>query len=185
MARFAYPHTIDDGHGERLTFMRRVAGPNGDRLEGENLVAPGAGPVMHAHLLQAEGLTVKQGRIGYQRLGEAPQYAGPGESVHFKPGEAHKFWNAGDEPLRCEAYVEPADNVEYFLAEIFASKRRNGGVRPSIFDAAFLTRRYRSEYVMHEIPAAVQRFVFPIVVLIGTLLGRYRRYADAPEPVRR
>jgi hypothetical protein len=31
----------------------------------------------------------------------------------------------------------------------------------------------------------VQRIVFPVLVAIGTLLGRYRKYADAPEPVRR
>lgn len=74
-------------------------------------------------------------------------------------------------------------NVEYFLAEIFASKRRNGGERLSLFDAAFLTRRHRSEYVMHEVPGFVQRFIFPVIVAIGTVLGRYRRYADAPEPV--
>jgi hypothetical protein len=38
---------------------------------------------------------------------------------------------------------------------------------------------------MAEIPAAVQRFVFPLVVTAGRLLGRYRKYADAPEPVTR
>jgi hypothetical protein len=38
---------------------------------------------------------------------------------------------------------------------------------------------------MLTIPAAVQRFVFPVLVAVGRLLGRYARYADAPEPVRR
>jgi hypothetical protein len=36
-----------------------------------------------------------------------------------------------------------------------------------------------------EVPAAVQRFVFPVQVAVGRLLGRYEKYADAPEPVRR
>jgi len=27
--------------------------------------------------------------------------------------------------------------------------------------------------------------VFPVQVAVGRLLGRYRKYADAPEPVRR
>jgi hypothetical protein len=35
------------------------------------------------------------------------------------------------------------------------------------------------------IPAPVRHFVFPVIVAIGTLLGRYRKYADAPEPMRR
>jgi hypothetical protein len=38
---------------------------------------------------------------------------------------------------------------------------------------------------MAEIPAPVQRFLFPVVVAVGGLLGKYKRYADAPEPVRR
>jgi uncharacterized cupin superfamily protein len=185
MTRYRYPHTIDNGAGERLTFLRRVPGPNGDRVEGENVVAPGSGPPMHVHHLQEEGLTVQQGRIGYQRLGEPERFAGPGETVVFRKGEAHRFWNAGETDLRCTAYIEPADNVEYFLTELFASARRAGGHRPDPFDAAFLVRRYRSEFAMAAIPALVQRLVFPALVALGTALGRYARYADAPEPVRR
>jgi uncharacterized cupin superfamily protein len=184
VARYAYPHTIENGAGERLTFLRRVPGRRGDRVEGENAVAPGAGPPMHVHHRQEEALTVQQGRLGYQRLGEPERFAGPGETVTFAAGEAHRFWNAGEDELRCTAHVEPADNVEYFLTEIFASQRRRGGTRPDPFDAAFLVRRYGSEFAMLEVPAAVQRLVFPVLVRLGTLLGRYARYADAPEPVR-
>ena len=64
-----------------------------------------------------------------------------------------------------------------------ASTARSGGKRPGLFDVAFLITRYRSEFAMLEIPAAVQRIVFPIVVAIGHLLGKYGRFADAPEPV--
>jgi uncharacterized cupin superfamily protein len=181
--RYSYPHTIENGAGEQLTFARRVAGGNGVRVEGYNVVSPGAGPPMHLHHLQDEQFTVRQGRLGYRRLGEAERFAGPGESVLFRAGEAHRFWNAGQDELRCDAYVEPADNIEYFLTEMFASARRNGG-RPSLFDIAFLSTRYRSEYEMLEVPAAVQRILFPLVVTIGRLLGKYGRYADAPEPVR-
>ena len=61
----------------------------------------------------------------------------------------------------------------------------SGGSRPDLFDAAFLTRRYRGEFYMSEIPAMVQRLVFPVLVAVGRVLGKYRKYADAPEPVRR
>ena len=30
MPRYTYPHTIDNGAGERLTFFRRVPGANGE-----------------------------------------------------------------------------------------------------------------------------------------------------------
>ena len=185
MGRYSYPHTIENGAGERLTFLRRVPGRTGDRLEVENVVKPGAGPPMHIHHYQEEALTVQQGRIGYQRPGEAAQFAGPGATVSFKPGEAHRFWNAGQDDLRCTGYVEPADNLEYVLAAIYESTKRRGGTQPDLFDAAFLMRRYRSEFSMVEIPAAVQRFVFPLQVAIGRLLGKYKKYADAPEAVRR
>jgi quercetin dioxygenase-like cupin family protein len=185
MDRYSYPHTIENGAGERLTFIRRVSGAAGDRLEVENVVKPGAGPPMHVHRYQEEALTVQQGRLGYQRLGERPRFVGPGEMVAFKPGEAHRFWNAGEGDLRCTGHIEPADNVEYFLTELYESTRRSGSARPGPFDAAFLMRRYRSEFAMVEIPAAVQRFVFPLLVTVGRMLGKYRRYADAPTPVRR
>jgi mannose-6-phosphate isomerase-like protein (cupin superfamily) len=183
MTRFTYPHTISNGFGERLTFVRRVPTERGDRLEGYNVVAPGSGPPMHVHHYQDEGFTVRHGRIGFQVLGEAPQFAGPGDSVTFKAGEAHRFWNAGQDDLVCDAWLEPADNIEYFLREIFDATRRGGGKRPVLLDAAYLMRRYRSEYAMLVIPQLVQKLLFPLLVAIGSLTGRYARYADAPEPV--
>ena len=186
MKTYTYPHTIDNGAGgERLTFLRRVPGARGQRLEAENVVEPGAGPIMHVHHYQEEALTVVEGRIGYQRPGEPARFAGPGETVTFRAGEAHRFWNAGEDILWCKGYIEPSDNIEYFLGAIFESQKRSGGSRPNLLDAAFLARRYRSEYGIVGIPAPVQRFVFLILVAIGGLLGRYEKYADAPEPVRR
>jgi uncharacterized cupin superfamily protein len=185
MSRYRYPHTIENGAGERLTFLRRVPGSAGDRLEVENVVGPGAGPPMHVHHRQTESLTVVEGRIGYQRPGEPPQYAGPGATVSFAAGEAHRFWNAGEDPLRCTGHIEPAGNVEYFLTEIYASIRRHGGTRPGAFDAAFLTTHYASEFAMVDIPAVARRVVMPVLAALGRLLGRDRRYADAPEPLPR
>ena len=184
MTGHGYPHTIDNGAGERLTFLRRAPGTGGDRLEVENLVTPGSGPPMHIHHYQDEALTVRQGRIGYQRPGEPEQFAGPGATVTFKAGEAHRFWNAGQDDLVCDGYVEPADNIEYFLAAIYASTKAHGGA-PDPFDAAFLTWHYRSEFTMVAIPAAVRRFVIPLQVAVGRLLGKYRKFADAPPAVRR
>jgi hypothetical protein len=132
-----------------------------------------------------EALTVVEGRIGYRRPGKPALFAGPGETVTFRAGEAHRFWNAGEDVLRCEGYIEPADNIAYFLGVVFESQKRGGGSRPNIFDAAFLARRYRSEYGIAAIPAPVQQLLFPILVAIGGMLGRYKKYADAPEPVRR
>lgn len=182
---FQYPHSIENGQGERLTFLRRVSTPQGEVLEVESAVQPGGGPPMHVHHRQEESLTVVQGRIGYQRPGEEPRYAEAGETVTFGPGEAHRFWNAGEGELRCTGHIRPPDSIEYFLRAVYDSQKRTGRGRPDPFDAAYLLTRYRDEFAMPGIPRFVQRFVFPVQVFIGRLLGRYRRYADAPEPVRR
>ena len=68
---------------------------------------------------------------------------------------------------------------------IFDAQKKSGGARPDPFDAAYLVWRYRSEFGMEEIPALVQRVVLPVQVVIGKLLGKYRKFADAPAPVRR
>ena len=185
MQRYTYPHVIENGAGERLTFLRRVPGALGERVEGESIVKPGAGPPMHVHHLQEEGFTVQRGRMGYQRPGEPPQFAEAGMTVTFRPGEAHRFWNAGEEDLHCTAWVDPADNVEFLLTELFESAKRSGKGQPDRFDAAFLMTRYRSEFSPIGIPPVVRHVVFPALVALGRLLGRFKRFADAPEPVRR
>ena len=182
MSRFTYPHTIDNGHGERITFLRRVGTPDGDLLEIQNVVKPKGGPPMHVHHYQDEGLTVVQGRLAYLVEGEAVRYLEAGESAVFKAGVVHKFWNPGTSDAMCTGFITPADNIEYFLTEMYATTRRNGG-RPSPFDAAYLATHFRSEFAIREVPESVQRVVFPVAVAIGRLLGKYDRYADAPAPV--
>lgn len=181
---YTYPHTIESGNGERITFLGRTRTSRGVRIDVENTVAPGAGPPMHVHHFEDETFIVVEGRIGYERAGEPAAFAGPGETVTFHAGEVHRFWNAGDGPLRCTGFIEPAGNIEYFLTSVYASLRASGGHRPGLFDAAFLLRRYRTEFAMTDIPAPVQRFVFPVVAALGHLLGKYGKYADAPAPRR-
>jgi quercetin dioxygenase-like cupin family protein len=181
----SYPRTIDNGAGERLTFLGSRSDEQGEYLEARNSVSPGSGPPMHVHHLQEEVLTVESGTMGWQRLGEEEHLARSGESASFAPGEAHRFWNAGDDELICSGFVRPPDNLEYFLTQVFESTRVNGGGRPRLFDAAYLLSRYRSEFAMADIPRPVQRIVFPIVVVVGRIFGLHRRFAGAPEPVSR
>lgn len=179
------PRTITNGGGETLSFLGVHEDERGPYVHVRNHVAPGGGPPMHVHHRQEEGLVVERGTLGYQRRGEEPRTAGPGETVRFKAGEAHRFWNAGEDELECDGWIAPPDNIEYFLTNVFASMRANGGKRPGLYDTAFLARRYRSEVAFAEIPEPVQRLVFPVVLGVGRLLGRHRRFADAPAPVGR
>lgn len=173
------PHTIENSRGEKLTFLR-IGNKNGvEYLEGENEVMPNAGPPMHVHYRQDESFTVLSGKMGYQCPGEEKKFAGPGETILFKAGTPHKFWNAGQDLLRCTGYISPAGNAIYFLSQIFKSAKENKG-RMGIYDAAFLLDRYKSEFGMLEIPPFVRKAIFPTVLLVGNLIGKNKKFKDAP-----
>ena len=180
----SYPYTLDNGRGELLIFTGVTHAPDGDRAEADGVAQPGAGPPMHVHYLQDEAARVVAGRLGYQILGQEAKFAEAGELVVWPAGTPHKWWNAGTTELRITGWCRPPDNIEFFLGALFASTKEHGG-RPGLFDAAFLMTRYRSEYAMLELPAFVRRVVVPIAYVLGRALGKYEKYRDAPEPVRR
>lgn len=181
---YTYPHTIENGGGEELTFVKLIENASGGILEVENKIQPDAGPPMHIHWLQDESITVVEGRIGVHVAGQEPTFHGPGETVTFNKGIAHRFWNPGPEVLICKGWVSPANNLVYFLTEIYRSAKANDGHRPSSFDGAYLQMKYSSEFDMVEIPSFVKKVIFPIVLMLGKLTGRYRKFDHAPEPVR-
>jgi len=162
-------------HRQRLGRAAYLCRRPSRRARGVHRVAqlgrPRRGPPMHLHHLQEEGLTVERGTIGYKTEGGPEQTVGPGETVTFLPGEAHRFWNAGDEELVCTGFIRPPDNVEYFLTEMYASMRRSGGDRPGRFDGAYLGHRYRTEFEMTEVPKPVRRLIFRSLPLPGACSG--------------
>lgn len=46
---YSYPHTVENGARERITFVQCVQDPAGDRLEVENHLKPGSGPQINIH----------------------------------------------------------------------------------------------------------------------------------------
>jgi mannose-6-phosphate isomerase-like protein (cupin superfamily) len=164
-------------------FLGFESTPEGKRINITGSARPGAGPPMHVHYLQDEVVRVQAGRVGYQVLGLEAKFAGPGETIRWPAGTAHKWWNAGDTEARMTGWCSPPGNVEYYLTSIFGSMKENGGKRPGFFDAAFLTTRYKSEFAMLEIPTAVRTILIPLLYVLGSVLGKYRKFKDAPEPV--
>ncbi|HEY6503631.1 MAG TPA: cupin domain-containing protein [Chitinophagaceae bacterium] len=175
----AFPLTIEAKTGERITFLGVTVKNGIEYLEAINEVQPNTGPPMHVHYKQDEYFTVVSGKMGYQEQGGEKKYAGPGETSLFKAGVPHKFWNAGKEVLVCTGYLTPPDNFIYFISRVFESSNKNGG-RPGIYDAAFLLNRYRSDFDILEIPAFVRKVIFPIVLFLGNLTGKNKKFADAP-----
>lgn len=151
-------------------------------VEVENKTPPKGGPPMHIHYLQDECLTVIEGTMGIREPGKPDRTITVGETVLWEAGTPHKFWNAGEGVLHCNGWVAPVDSFVFILSEIHKTVYA-GNYKPSMFDIAFLMRKYRSEFYMTEIPAFVQATYFPFLVFIGKLLGKYKKYAHAPEPV--
>jgi quercetin dioxygenase-like cupin family protein len=179
-----YPVTIDNGAGELLTFVGPVTENGVAYMIVENQVSPRSGPPMHVHHKQHEEITVLEGVMGTQVLGQEPQFYKAGETVLFEAGVAHKFWNAGDTMMKGTGRVWPIHNIEYFLTEIYRSVKAGKGHRPSLMDTAFLLRRYRSEFDMLEIPPFVKRTILPAAYFVGKLTGAFKKFDNAPAPVR-
>src|SRR5215212_1068442 len=176
-----FPHTIA-GPGEKMTITGLVVKDGVETLEAEIEVQPKAGPPMHTHHRQDESFTIVSGTMAYQTLGEEVKYAHAGDYVMIKAGVPHKFWNAGDDVLKCKGYITPPENFVYFLTELYKSINENKG-RPGIYDGAFLLNRYKAEFGMLEIPPFVQKVIFPVVLFIGRLTGKNKKYSNAPIPV--
>jgi len=182
MKNYQLPYTIQNNHGEKLTFLRIRNESGKEILEVENEIKPGGGPVMHVHWKQDESLTVISGTMGYQELGGKEKIAGPGESVEFKRGVAHRFWNAGQDMLKCTGWVTPPNNLIYYLENVYRLMDENNG-QPAGFEAAYLIRKYKSEFDVMVIPAFVKNVIFPVVVFFGKLSGKHKKFSEAPEAV--
>lgn len=176
---YTLPHTIENTHGEKLIFQRIV----GDRLEVEGFVQPGAGPTMHVHWKQDESLTVVSGKMAIEILGESPKYYGPGETATFMRGTWHRFWNCGEEQLHIKGWINPPNNIVFFLSELYKALDKGQNGRPELMTTAFLATRYRSEFGVHGIPVFVEKVIIPIQYVIGTITGAYKKYKDAPAPI--
>ncbi|MCB0663654.1 MAG: cupin domain-containing protein [Saprospiraceae bacterium] len=181
---FTYPHVIQNPFGEKLVF-ESIEKENGEeKVIVTNEVRPGSGPPFHVHFKQDEFLKVTHGKMGYQIDGEAERFLEPGESVLFKRGQMHRFWNAGEGMLECTGWVQPANSLDYFLTGIYESMNKAGKAEGDPFDSAFLMVRYKSEYDLKEIPGFVKSVIFPITAFIGKILGKYKHFKDAPAPLK-
>lgn len=178
--RVQLPLTITNTPEDTITFQRYYTDEQGrETVAVENKTPPKAGPPMHIHYKQDESLTVVSGKMGIKEPGKPERFITVGETVTWSAGQPHKFWNAGDDTLHCTGWVTPVDSFVYLLSEIHKSVYAGNG-KPSLFDIAFLMRRYKSEFYMLEIPAFIQSTFFPTLVFLGRLLGKYKKYANAP-----
>jgi len=176
------PLSIKNGLGEELIFHRMEIEEGEEKLIIENYVAPNTPPIKHIYYMQDEFLIVLHGKMGYQIEGEEVKYATIGETVFFKKGMPHKFWNAGSDELNCFGWIKPANNIIFYLSTLYESVDDAG--KPDQFDTAYLHYRYRKEFNDPELPKIVKSLVLPAKYGIGKITGKYRKFKDAPVPLR-
>ena len=90
--------------GERVTFLATSADTDGDAVVIETVVRPdGFVAAAHVHPSQSERFAVAAGQLGL-KVGRKKMTLGPGEVATVEAGTAHRFWNAGADPVRfvCE-----------------------------------------------------------------------------------
>jgi mannose-6-phosphate isomerase-like protein (cupin superfamily) len=180
---FTLPHTIENGLGEKIIFKEIIHEADGDKVLIEGYCKPNVGPLMHVHYKQDEALTVVSGKMAYQILGQEPVYVATGQTATFLRNQPHRFWNAGDDELEISSWVKPANSIIFFLSALYAAQKRSGNGRPEAFDGAFLIVRYKNEYGLPELPSFVKNIIMPVTYQIGKVLGKYKKFKDAPEPL--
>ena len=181
--KITLPFNIESPFGEKIIFKEIINQPDGDKLITEGSCKPKGGPPMHVHFKQDESLTVKSGTMGYQILGEEPVYLKAGQTATFYRNQPHRFWNAGDDELNMNGWVKPPNSIIFFLSTLYAAQAKSGKRRPEVFDGAYLMVWYRNEYDLPEIPSFVKKVFMPMIYYIGMLLGKYRKFKDAPKPL--
>ncbi len=170
-------------NGETLTITKSAEETEGQITEFEGTDEPGVGPPMHVHFKQEERVRVTKGKMRVKTLTKEFSLL-EGQEYTFAAGEAHQFWNEGNETLYYSGHVKPSNNYEYFIRQIYQSANEAKDDKPSPFDAAFLLTKYKSEMDMLVIPKPVKLLVFPILLFIGNLTGKFKKFSDALAAVK-
>jgi hypothetical protein len=141
-----------------------------------------SGPPVHVHFLQREEGTVKAGSLG-ARVGNEKILVPAGESAVFPAGVVHTWWNAGEDLLQFSGRAIPAVDLDRYLQALFAVLNAGASGRPSIFYLAHVLWRHRHTQAAMVPSPVIQRIVFPLVLLVGRMLGKYRgdRWPGSPE----
>ena len=140
----------------------------------EGFLPPGRrGPPLHIHLEEREEGVVTAGTLGMQ-VGGVKSLVQAGESAVFPPGIVHKWWNAGDGLLKLNGRAVPVVDLDRYLQAMFAVINASPLGRPSIFYLAHVAQRHRHTQTVKVLPTAVQRIIFPLVVVIGRIQGKYK-----------
>lgn len=131
------------------------------------------GPPLHIHWAEDEEGVVTSGRLSAEVDGQKLTF-GPGERIWLPRGKPHRWWNDSDEPLAFEGYTRPAVDLDRYLHAVFEVLNAGGPNRPPLFYMAHAALRHRHTQAVLLMPRPLQTVLFRVLVVVGTILGKYR-----------
>jgi len=166
--------TLKNRHsGERL-HMRRVYRDGELCLELKGTLPPNQdGPPLHIHFKEDEDGTVAAGTLAAVVDGVEVRIE-QGGPVRLPMGSAHRWWNGGADTLQFDGFARPVVDMDRYLSAVFDVMNSGPARRPPLFYMAHVAWRHRQTQTVLIAPRWIQAVLFPTIVLIGTLLGRYR-----------
>ena len=165
---------LENRHSREILRIRRVRDASGQivlTIEG-SMPSRMSGPPLHVHFLQREEIVVKAGSLG-ARVGDETITVAAGGTGVFPAGVVHTWWNAGDDLLELSGRAIPAGDLDRFLQALLAVLNASPSGRPSIFYIAHVLWRHRHTQLVQVPPPYIQRIVFPVVLFVGRILGKY------------
>jgi quercetin dioxygenase-like cupin family protein len=168
--------------GDRIIFRKTTQDTNGETLEFEMFVKPGAtGPPLHIHPNSKEAFRVLEGKLDAAVDGRTLSL-GDGESFVVEAGIPHTWWNSGEGEAHVLVQFSPASRMETFLETFYGlakdGKADSNGV-PGFLQLAVIAPTYFDVNHLAIPPLTLQKILFGILSPIGRLLG-YK--SDYPYP---
>jgi quercetin dioxygenase-like cupin family protein len=168
--------------GESITFLSTSRDTDGEAVVIETVVQPdGFVAAAHVHPSQSERFAVAEGTLGLKVDGEEMTLEA-GDVAIVEPGQAHKFWNAGDEPVRFVCEVRPALQFESLLETMFtlaADGKTNRKGMPNPLRLAVIARAHFDTVQLPHPPAWLQKAGLALGAPLGRLLGYRETYTPA------
>jgi quercetin dioxygenase-like cupin family protein len=172
--------------GERVTFLATSADTDGEAVVIATVVQPhGFVAAAHVHPAQSERFAVQAGTLGL-KLGRKKITLEAGEVALVEAGMAHRFWNAGGEPVHFVCEIRPALRFAQLLETMFAlaaDGKTNRKGMPNLLRLAVIARAHFDVVRLPFPPTVVQRAGLAVGAPIGRLLGYQPTYGGTVGPL--
>ncbi len=167
---------------QKTHFIQTAADTQGELLEIDAYYeAHSEPPTAHFHPNQHEYFEVLDGTLTVIVNGKRHVYDA-GERFDIPPGTPHSMWNDHDEEAHINWQIRPALKSQQFFENVWGLERDGKSIAKDMAQAAVILLAYRREFRLTRPSPLVQMTLFPILALLGRLMGykaSYGRYSPS------